>query len=110
MHFSSKMPESAYFMQNCDNNIVVAFMKTPRKLQTDDINSEIIGYIDKHRKANAGELAAFVGITVPSIRYRIFQLMAKGIVGQEKARDHRVWWFLQKNEKDEFERMVMSNE
>lgn len=85
-------------------------MKKPKTPQTSDINSEIIGYLGTHGKANAGELASFVGITVPSIRYRIFQLMAKGIVGQERARDHRVWWFLQKNEKDEFAKVVMINE
>lgn len=64
-----------------------------------EIDSEIIGYIATHGKARAGELAALVGITVPSIRYRIFRLMAEGIVGQEKLRNHQVWWFLREDEK-----------
>jgi predicted HTH transcriptional regulator len=74
-------------------------MNTKRMLQIDEIDSEIIDYIATHGKANAGELAALVGITVPSIRYRIFQLMAKRIVGQQKSRNHQVWWFLLENEK-----------
>ncbi len=76
----------------------------------DETNKKLVDYLGARSHASAGELAGLVELTIPSIRYRLFQLMAKGIVGQEKARDHRVWWFLQKNEKDEFEKMVMSNE
>jgi predicted ArsR family transcriptional regulator len=63
----------------------------------DEINSEIIGYMKKSGKVKARELAEFVGIGVPSIRVRLFQLMAMGLVEQEKTRDHQVWFFL-KNE------------
>jgi transcription initiation factor IIE alpha subunit len=68
-----------------------------RITQLDEINIEMIDYMIKHRKARAGELAELIGITVPSIRARLFQLMASGIVCQEKTRDHHVWFFL-KNE------------
>jgi transcription initiation factor IIE alpha subunit len=99
-NFIQKCFNHAYFIISpCDINIVVKRLKTAT-LPIDQIDSEIIAYIATHGKANAGELAELVGITVPSIRYRIFQLMAKGIVGQEKARDHRVWWFLRADEKD----------
>ena len=67
----------------------------------DETNRKLVTYLGARSRAGAGELAVLVGLTIPSIRYRLFQLMAKGIVGQEKARDHRVWWFLQPNEKDE---------
>ncbi|MFZ1021973.1 MAG: winged helix-turn-helix domain-containing protein [Halobacteriota archaeon] len=62
----------------------------------DQTNRKLVAYLGAHGHASAGELAALVGLTIPSIRYRLFQLMAKGIVGQEKLRNHRVWWFLQK--------------
>lgn len=71
------------------------------KQQLDEINNEIIDFMAAHEKTNAEELSKLIGITVPSIRYRIFQLMAKGIVRQEKTRDHHVWFFL-KNQ-SEFE-------
>ena len=65
-----------------------------RITQLDEINSEIVDYIIKRGKARAGELAELIGITVPSIRARLFQLMANGIVCQEKTRDHQVWFFV----------------
>ena len=69
-----------------------------RKPDLDEINSELIDYITKHRKVKAGELATLVGLTIPSIRYRLFQLMAKGIIGQEKTRNHQVWFFIKEEE------------
>ena len=68
------------------------------KFEITAIDSEIIDYIAKHGKATAKELANLVGITVPSIRYHAFQLMANGILDQEKSRNHQVWWFLLENE------------
>jgi len=47
----------------------------------------------KNGRTRAGELAEVIGITVPSIRYRLFHLMALGLVSQEKTRDHHVWFF-----------------
>ena len=67
------------------------------KPQLDKIDAEIVSYMAKHGKANAGELAQLVGITVPSICYRIFQLMVKGLVSMEKTRDHHVWFFFKKS-------------
>jgi predicted ArsR family transcriptional regulator len=64
----------------------------------DETNKKLVAYLGVRNHASARELAGLVGLTIPSIRYRLFQLMAKGIVGQEKARNHRVWWFLQDNE------------
>jgi predicted HTH transcriptional regulator len=78
---------------------VVKRLKILRNAPYREIDSEIIDYISTHGKARARELSEVVGITVPSIRYRIFQLMAKGIVGQEKSRNHQTWWFLRDNEK-----------
>jgi predicted HTH transcriptional regulator len=64
------------------------------KMQTDKINSEMIRYMAKNGRTRAGELAELIGITVPSIRYRLFQLMACGILYCEKTRDHEVWFFV----------------
>jgi predicted HTH transcriptional regulator len=72
-------------------------------IELDEVDRQMVDYMAKRGKARAGELSEVVGITVPSIRYRIFQLMAKGIVCQEKSRKHQVWWFLQENEKARFE-------
>jgi len=75
-----------------------------------EIESEIIDYIAKNGKATAKELAERVGVSIPSIRYHVFQLMAKQIVGQERSRKHRVWWFLQDDGKDKFETTEEENE
>jgi len=69
--------------------------------QIDEIDSEMIDYMAKNGKAKAGELAALIGISVPSIRYRLFQLMAYGLVSQEKTRDHHVWFFVNNETKKE---------
>lgn len=66
-------------------------------MQTDKIDSEMIEYMAKNGRTRAGELAELIGITVPSIRNRLFHLMALGLVSQEKTRDPHVWFFL-KNE------------
>ena len=55
----------------------------------DETNKKLVAYLGAHSHASAGELAVLVELTIPSIRYRLFQLMAKGIVGQEKSRNHR---------------------
>jgi predicted ArsR family transcriptional regulator len=60
----------------------------------DETNKQLLMYLGARSQASAGELAALVGLTIPSIRYRLFQLMAVGLVGQEKTRDHRVWFFV----------------
>ena len=54
-----------------------------RVTSVDDINREMMGYMERHGKTKAGELSELVGISIPSIRYRLFQLMAHGVVGQE---------------------------
>jgi predicted ArsR family transcriptional regulator len=64
------------------------------ELQTDEIDSEMIDYMARHGKVKAAELAELVGISVPSIRVRLFQLMAHGLVSQERTRDHHVWFFV----------------
>ena len=61
-----------------------------RITQLDEIDSEMIDYVVKRGKARAGELAELTGMTVPSIRTRLFQLMASGLVCREKTRDHQV--------------------
>jgi predicted ArsR family transcriptional regulator len=89
------MPFCACFIY--DNIILIVdgdAVATRMKPQMDEIDAEIINYIAAHGKANAQELAQLVGITIPSIRYRIFQLIVKGLVSQEKTRDHHVWFFL----------------
>jgi DNA-binding Lrp family transcriptional regulator len=53
-------------------------------MQTDKIDSEMIEYMAKNGRTRAGELAELIGITVLSIRYRFFHLMALGLVSQEK--------------------------
>jgi predicted ArsR family transcriptional regulator len=72
----------------------LSFMQKASKMSIDEINSEILGYMKKSGKVKAKELAEFVGIGVPSIRVRLFQLMAMGLVKQEKTRDHQVWFFV----------------
>jgi len=62
----------------------------------DETDRKILAYLGARRHAGARELAELVGLTIPSIRYRLFQLMAKGIVGQKKTRNHRVWFFAKK--------------
>ena len=49
-----------------------------RVTSVDDINREMMGYMERHGKTKAGELSELVGISIPSIRYRLFQLMAHG--------------------------------
>jgi predicted transcriptional regulator len=63
-------------------------------VQTDEINAEMIDYMTSHGKVSAKELSELVGITISSIRYRLFQLMGCGIVGQEKTRNYRVWFYV----------------
>ena len=75
----------------------------------DEIDSEICSYLASHGKTKAAELAELVGITVPSIRYRILKLIAKGIVGQQKSRDRQVWWFLLKKQAAKFEKTCESS-
>ncbi|MGZ4929322.1 MAG: winged helix-turn-helix domain-containing protein [Halobacteriota archaeon] len=60
----------------------------------DETNKKLLAYLDANRYASAGELAELVGLTIPSVRYRIFQLMAAGLVRQKKTADHRVWFFV----------------
>ncbi len=55
---------------------------------------ELIYYMGKHGKVKAQELAKLVGITTPSVRVRLLQLMAMGIVLREKTRDRQVWFYL----------------
>jgi predicted ArsR family transcriptional regulator len=62
----------------------------------DETDRKLLAYLGTRRHAGAKELAELVGLTIPSIRYRLFQLMAIGLVGQEKTTDHRVWFFVQK--------------
>ncbi|MGZ4861316.1 MAG: winged helix-turn-helix domain-containing protein [Halobacteriota archaeon] len=64
-----------------------------------DRDATIIDYLEQHGKTGAGELAILTGITVSSVRYRLFKLVAKGIVTQEKARNYRVWFSIAENEK-----------
>jgi len=68
--------------------------KVANEARVDAINSELLEHMANRGKASAGELAAVVGITVPSIRVRLFQLMAMGLVRQEKTRDYEVWFFV----------------
>lgn len=63
-------------------------------IQTDEINAEMIDYMTTHEKVSAKELLELAGITISSVRYWLFQLMGCGIVGQEKTRNYRVWFFL----------------
>jgi len=63
------------------------------KSQIDVIDSEMIDYMTKSGKVKAKELAELVGIGVPSTRLRLFKLMSIGIVGQEKTRNHQVWYY-----------------
>ncbi len=64
------------------------------KSQMDVIDAEMIDYMTKCGKVKAKELAELVGIGIPSIRVRLFRLMAMGLVRQEKTRNHHVWFFL----------------
>jgi predicted ArsR family transcriptional regulator len=63
-------------------------------MKIDEIDIEMIDFMARRGKTKAGELADLVGITVPSIRVRLLQLMAKGVVSQERTRDHQVWFFV----------------
>jgi predicted transcriptional regulator len=74
---------------------VAATANDMTNIQTDEINAEMIDYMTTHGKVSAKELAELVGITVSSVRYRLFQLIGCGIVGQEKTRNYRVWFFLE---------------
>ena len=58
------------------------------------IQWELIHYMGKRGKVKAAELAKLVGITIPSVRVRLLQLMAMGIVAREKTRDRQVWFYL----------------
>jgi predicted transcriptional regulator len=62
----------------------------------DETNRKLLAYLGACHHAGAKELAELVGLTIPSIRYRLFQLMAIGLVGQEQTTDHRVWFFVTK--------------
>jgi len=79
-----------------ERRLAVIEAKTETGLDIGAIQWELIYHIDKRGKVKAAELAELVGLTIPSIRYRLFQLMAKGIVGQKKTRNHRVWFFAKK--------------
>lgn len=78
-------------------------------MQTNEINAEMIDYMTTHGKVSAKELSELVGITVSSIRYRLFQLMGCGIVIQEKTRNHRVWFFVAEKEKEAASRANSKN-
>jgi len=73
---------------------VAATANDMTNIQTDEINAEMIDYMTTHEKVSAKELSELVEITISSVRYRLFQLMGCGIVGQEKMRNYRVWFFL----------------
>jgi predicted ArsR family transcriptional regulator len=60
----------------------------------DEKDAKLVAYLSARHRAGAKELATLVGLTIPSIRYRLFHLMATGFVGQEKTPDHRVWFFI----------------
>lgn len=60
----------------------------------DEIDTEMVDYMATREKVKARELSELVGISVPSIRVRLFRLMAIGVVGQERTRDHHTWFFL----------------
>ncbi|MGA7077015.1 MAG: winged helix-turn-helix domain-containing protein [Halobacteriota archaeon] len=64
----------------------------------DDINREMVDYMERHGKTKAGELSELVGISISSIRYRLFQLMAHGVVDQERTRDRQVWFYVTEKE------------
>ncbi len=64
----------------------------------DEIDTELINYMRKHGKVKAGELSDLAGISVPSIRVRLFQLMALGVVSKEKTRDHNVWFYVKEQQ------------
>jgi predicted ArsR family transcriptional regulator len=78
--------------------------------ELDKRDSVIRGYIAAHGQAKTQPLAELLGISIPSVRYRLFRLMAKGIVCQEKSRNHQVRWFLQDDGKDKFETTEEENE
>ncbi len=62
--------------------------------ELDVVNQEMLGYMKEHGRAAAPELAKFTGISIPSVRMRLYRLMAEGIVGEQKTRNHRAWFFL----------------
>jgi Mn-dependent DtxR family transcriptional regulator len=72
--------------------------------ELDKRDSAIHDYIAAHGKAKTQPLAELLGISIPSVRYRLFRLMAKGIVGMVKGENHQVWWFLRLNEPAESQR------
>jgi hypothetical protein len=78
--------------------IITVIGTTIDAIHLDQIDSEMVDYMAKRGKVKAGELAELVGITIPSIRLRLFQLMAKGFVSQKKTRDHQVWFFVTEKE------------
>jgi predicted HTH transcriptional regulator len=78
-------------------------------MQTNEINAEMIDYMTTNGKVSAKELSELVGITVSSIRYRLFQLMGRGIVSQEKTRNYRVWFFVVEKEKEAASRANSKN-
>lgn len=77
----------------------VAATVTRMEQQIDKIDSEMIDYMAKHGRVKTGELAELIGIGASSIRVRLFKLMAQGLVSQRKTRNHRVWFFVNENEK-----------
>jgi len=62
--------------------------------QIDEIHLEMLDHMGKHERVKAGDLAKLIGMSIPSIRVRLLELMALGMVGREKTRDHQVWFFL----------------
>lgn len=50
----------------------------------DETDRKLFAYLGKRHHAGAKELAALVGITIPSVRYRLFRLMSQGLISQEK--------------------------
>lgn len=70
-------------------------------MQIDEIDTEMIDFMARRGKTKAGELADLVGITVPSIRVRLLQLIVKGLVKQERARNRQVWFFVKEGASNE---------
>ncbi len=66
--------------------------------QIDEIYWEMLDHMSRHERVKAGELAKLIGMSIPSIRVRLLELMALGMVGREKTRDHQVWFFLKNRE------------
>jgi predicted ArsR family transcriptional regulator len=81
-----------------ERRLAVIEAKTETGLDIGAIQWELIYHIDKRGKVKAAELAELVGITIPSVRVRLLQLMAMGIVAREKTRDRQVWFYLKRRD------------